>query len=151
MTPEISTYLDRLNDLRSKVWQQLESLDAGALNWKPLERDSNSLFVLATHSVGAEHGWIGELMGNEPRTRVRALEFQATGQSITELRERIQSAARESERILAGLSEDDLEQTREHEAYGTVTGRWIILHVIEHYAEHLGQMRLTRQLLQVRG
>ncbi len=149
MLPEVATYLERLNDLRAKVWKELDGLSADALNWKPLERETNSLFALATHALGAEHGWIREILANEPRTRVRPLEFEARGESVNDLRERMEETARASERILSTLTENDLNGTRQHETYGTVTGRWILLHVIEHYAEHLGQMRLTRQLLQI--
>ncbi len=146
MSSEIETYLERLNGLRGKVWQSLDGLDAAALDWKPLAKDTNSLLILAVHSLGAEHGWIAELIGGEPKTRVRPHEFQARGDDKTELRTRMDTTARETERILSKLTETDLARTLQHEAYGTVTVRWGILHVIEHYSEHLGQMELTRQL-----
>ncbi len=151
MTPEITTYLERLNDLRRKILKEVEGLDATALDWTPLPQDTNSLFVLAVHSVGAEHGWIGELIGGEPKTRVRPLEFQARGDGVAELRVRVETTAHESERILSAVTENDLNATLQHEAYGTVAVRWGIVHVLEHYSEHLGQMRLTRQLWEKRN
>lgn len=146
MIPEIETYLERLNGLRSEIWQELEGLIPEGLNWKPLANETNSLFVLATHSLGAEHGWIGETIGREPKTRVREQEFFAAGSGIDDLRERFEANARESERILLGMTEKDLNEKRETTGHGVVTVRWAIIHVIEHYAEHLGQIRLTRQL-----
>ncbi len=146
MLSEVSNYLEHLTALRSEMWQTLEGLDTEALNWTPLPQGTNSLFVLATHSLGAEHGWIAEIIGGEPPTRVRAQEFLAHGESLTELHTRFEAVARESERILPALIENDLNRTHAHEPYGTVTVRWIIIHIIEHYAEHAGQMSLTRQL-----
>ncbi len=143
---ELSTYLERLNALRSELFKTLEGLDAQALNWTPLPQETNSLFVLATHSLGAEQGWIAEVIGGVPPTRVRAKEFLAHGNDVNELRERFEVVAHESETVLLALAETDLNQTRAREPYGTVTVRWIIIHVIEHYAEHLGQIQLTRQL-----
>ncbi len=146
MVAEIDTYLERLTGLRGEVWETLDGLDAAALNWTPLPNGTNSLLVLATHSLGAEHGWIAEVIGREPKTRIRANEFLARGSGLDELRERFEATARESERILLGLSESDLNQTREGTSGETVTVRWAIIHIVEHYAEHLGQMSLTRQL-----
>ncbi len=150
MLSEVATYHDRLNALREQVLKTLEGLDAETLNWKPLASDTNSLFVLATHLIGSEHGWLGETLAGEPKTRVRPEEFVARGDNLNDLAARFEETARDTTRILAGLKESDLEQMFPEERRGTVSGRWIILHVIEHYAEHLGQMRLTRQLAENR-
>jgi uncharacterized damage-inducible protein DinB len=117
----------------------------------PLPQGTNSLYVLATHAIGSEHGWIAEILGQAPPTRNRAAEFLARGENATALRAQFERTAKESEGILDQLSAQDLATTRTHEGYGTQTLRWIILHVIEHYAEHLGQMRLTRQLWENRS
>ena len=146
MLAEVETYLERLNTLRGKVVASVEGVNVAALDWKPPAGDTNSLIVLAVHSLGAEHGWIGEIIGGETKTRVRPREFEAQSDQVAELRERSEATARESERVLSPLGEKDLKRTLEHTTYGTVTVRWAILHVIEHYAEHLGQMALTRQL-----
>jgi uncharacterized damage-inducible protein DinB len=146
MLAEVMTYVERLNALRRKVVASVEGVDVAALDWKPLAGDTNSLIVLAVHSLGAEHGWIGEIIGGEPKTRMRPREFEAQSDQVSELRERSAAMARESERVLAELTERDLSRMLEHETYGMVSVRWAILHVIEHYAEHLGQMELTRQL-----
>ncbi len=150
MLPEISTYLDRLNALRTEMFKTLQGLDERGLNWTPLPQGTNSLFVLATHTLGAEHGWIVEIIGGVPPTRVRAQEFLAHGSSLDQLRAQFDAVARDSERILQPLTAADLNQTRVREPYGTVTVRWIVIHVLEHYAEHLGQVRLTRQLWEKR-
>ena len=152
MISEIGTYLERITELRGKVWTNLDGLTPEALNWTPLPQDTNSLIVLATHSIGAEHGWIGEVIGHEPETRIRAAEFHAQASALEALQDRYEAVARETEHVLAGLTASDLDTTRDSKRrYGVVTVRWIILHVIEHYAEHEGQMSLTRQLYQAKS
>ncbi len=151
MVPEVASYLEFLNKKRAEVWKNLDGVSAEGLNWTPLPQDTNSLLVLATHALGAEHGWIAETVGREPQTRVRSQEFLARGDNVNALRERYEATARETERILAGLSEQDLASTRVDRGGETVTVRWAIEHVIEHYAEHIGQMKLTRQLWEQRG
>lgn len=151
MLPEIQTYLEHLRDLRAQVLRTLDGLDTDALNWQPLPGETNSLFVLATHCIGAEHGWFIEVLAKEPRTRDRATEFRARAGDPAALRTRFEQTARDSERILATLTAADLEAIRRHDYFGTITVCWIILHVIEHYSEHLGQMQLTRQLWENRS
>lgn len=61
MTSQLNNYLQRIEDLRGQVSELIADLPAQALNWRPIEDDAtNSLAVLAAHSAGAEHFWIGE-------------------------------------------------------------------------------------------
>jgi uncharacterized damage-inducible protein DinB len=150
MSSEIELYRERLRDLRAKVLKNLEGLDADALNWTPLAHATNSLFVLATHVNGSEHGWIFETLHQGSKTRNRAAEFEARGEAMTALRAQFDATARETEKILEDLSIKDLEETRQglgvRHGSRVMTVREIILHVIEHYSEHIGAMELTRQL-----
>lgn len=148
MLPEIESYLETLRDLRGNVLKTLEGVDAAGLNWTPAKQETNSLFVLGTHCVGSEHGWIFETLHRGPKTRNRPSEFQAKGNDVDTLRQQFERTARETQEILSGLTEADLETTRDAGRHGTVTARWIIMHVIRHYSEHIGQMYLTRQLLE---
>jgi uncharacterized damage-inducible protein DinB len=151
MSPEISSYLNALRELRANVFKTLEGVDAAGLNWVPTREQSNSLFILATHSIGSEHGWIFETMHRGPKTRNRPAEFQEKGDDISGLRRQYERTAGETEEILGALTEADLGTTHEAGTDGTVTTRWIILHVVRHYSEHIGQMYLTRQLYELRG
>ncbi len=146
MIPEINAYLEELNVLRGKVLQTLEDLTPEAWNWTPLENDANSLFVLATHMIGSEHGWIFEILGEGDKTRNRPAEFTARAIDLGELHARYARVAAETTAVLENRTASDLAGTRHREGYGDISERWIILHIIAHYGEHLGQMYLTRQL-----
>jgi uncharacterized damage-inducible protein DinB len=145
MLSEIETYIERLRELRAQILKTLDGSNADALNWRPTPSESNSLFALATHSLGAERRWLHEVVGLRKIERDRAAEFRARGDDVAALRITYEAVARESEKILARLTEADMETLRGDppKAY---TVRWCILHVVEHYCEHLGQMYLTRQL-----
>jgi len=145
MLPEVQAYIERLRAARAEVFETLEGSNADALNWHPLPDETNSLFALATHGLGAERRWLHEQVGRQKIERDRAAEFHARGEDVAALRAAYDTVARESEAILARLVETDMEALREKN-----TVRWCILHVIEHYNEHLGQMRLTRQLWEKR-
>jgi len=144
MLPEVQMYLDILRERRAEVLQTLEGLDAHALNWRPLPEETNSLYVLAFHSLGAERRWIHQVVGQRKIERDRAAEFRARGDDVAALRAPYDAATRDSEDILSRLGEADMDALRLKPQPHTM--RWCILHVIEHYNEHLGQMRLTRQL-----
>ena len=85
MLSEIENYLQRIEDLRGQVGELIPDLPEEALNWRPLERDedhiTNSLAVLAAHVAGAEHFWIGEVVGDYPPTRDRDAEFVTKAES----------------------------------------------------------------------
>ncbi len=146
MISEVQTQLERLRELRGHVLQTLEGLDADALNWKPLPTETNSVFVLTTHLLGAERHWLHEVVGQRKIERDRDAEFRARGETSAALRAAYAAVARESEEILARLDASDMDVLREAGHYSSRTVRWSILHMIEHYCEHLAQMRLTRQL-----
>ena len=146
MLAEVEAYVERLRDARAETLMTLEGLSVDALNWHPLPDESNSLYALATHSLGAERGWLHELVGQRAIERDRAAEFRARGDDIAALREAYDMVTRASEEILARLAESDMAALRGKDASNRHTVRWCILHIVEHYSEHLGQMRLTRQL-----
>jgi uncharacterized damage-inducible protein DinB len=149
MNPELTHYLQLLDDLRGQVRALIADLPAEALNWRPVagadEHATNSLAVLAAHVAGAERFWIAEVIGGRPATRDRDAEFRTIAGEAAELLRRLDSVAAETTEGLPSLSEADFDGTRV--ARGReVTVRWGILHVIEHTALHLGHMQLTNQL-----
>jgi uncharacterized damage-inducible protein DinB len=151
MLPEIQEAILHLRELRAKVFETLDGLDADALNWSPTNEGTNSLFVLATHCIGSEHGWMYEILGRGEKTRNRPAEFVAKGSDLNALRAEYARVTQETEALLATRTEQDLLTMRQRTNFGDVSERWIVLHVLEHYSEHLGQMYLTRQLWEQKG
>jgi uncharacterized damage-inducible protein DinB len=149
MHPEAESYLTMLDDLRGQVRDLITGLPPEALNWQPIagseEHATNSLAILATHIAGAEHYWIGEVVGRLPASRDRDAEFASQATRDNELIRRLEGAERETRQVLSALGAADLAEVRE--ARGRpVPVRWCILHVIDHTALHLGHMQLTYQL-----
>lgn len=151
MLTEISEYLSSIQGQHDRILKTLQAADPASLNWTPTKDETNSLFVLGTHVIGSEHGLIFELLGNGARTRNRPAEFLAQGTNLDSLRLEFQRVEQETIQILTPLTEDDLRTTRFREGTGDVTVRWIILHLIKHLSEHLGQMELTKQLWEQKG
>jgi uncharacterized damage-inducible protein DinB len=154
---ELGNYKERIQDLRDQVIKLIAGLPQEALDWRPLpamepgtgaeegESTTNSLAVLAAHIAGAEHFWIGEVVGGLPQSRDRAAEFVVQNLDAAELVAKLEQAAGETRKVLSGLQPAGLGETREVEGH-TFPIRWCILHVIDHTALHLGHMQLTYQL-----
>lgn len=149
MGPELQNYLDRINDLRRMVSEIVADLPAEALNWRPLPEGQdeavNSLAVLVAHVAGAEHFWVGEVIGGRPSTRNRPAEFETRVSGAEELLKLLAAAGIETQEVLSRLEEPSLAETRQVENR-TVTVRWALLHVVDHSSLHLGHMQITRQL-----
>lgn len=144
MLPEVLSYVDRLRDRRKEILKCVQDLDAAALQWRPPMPDTNSLAVLAFHSLGAERQWLHAVVGNRTIQRDREAEFRARAQDVASLPVMVAAVAEESERILTALTPAELDARRTHRNRD-LSVRWCILHILEHYSEHLGQMWLTRQ------
>lgn len=146
MLTQVAEYAESIARQRKRILETLESAPSEAWNWTPTDDETNSLFVMATHVIGSEHGWIFEILGRGEQTRNRPAEFLAKGDSLGGLRAEFERVAEQTRQVLEGLTDAELESTRFRQGHGDVTVRWILLHVIEHSSEHVGQMELTKQL-----
>lgn len=149
MTSEIEQYLNMIEDLRGQVRTLIADLPAEALNWRPLDtlddHITNSIAVMVMHIAGAEHFWIGEVIGGMPTTRDRPAEFETAVEDVAPLLARLDAVAEETPAVLSSLDEEELAGTRKVNG-NKVPVRWGILHVIDHTAVHLGHMQITYQL-----
>ncbi len=149
MGKEIQGYLATLAELRNQIKTLLEGLPQEALDWCPIrgegELATNSLGVIVTHLAGSETFWMKEIIGRTLIGRDRKAEFLTRGVSAEGLKGRIDGAAKITEEILSSLAESQLEEVRKFRDR-SVTVRGSILHVLEHMAQHLGHIQLTRQL-----
>ena len=101
--------------------------------------------VMAIHTAGAEHFWIGEVIGGMPPTRDRDAEFSTSIEAVHDIFSRLNIVEAETRTVMAWLTPGNLDETRL--ARGKlIPVRWIILHIIDHTALHLGHMQLTYQL-----
>jgi uncharacterized damage-inducible protein DinB len=149
MIPELYSYLQMITDLRGQVRALIADLPAEALNWRPIEgaegHATNSLAALAAHVAGAEHYWIGEVVGARPSTRERNAEFATKAVAASDLVRLLDNVGVETKAVFLTLTAAELGSVRQ--ARGRrVPVRWCILHVIDHTALHLGHMQLTYQL-----
>ena len=149
MLQEIQNYLTELDDLRNQGKELLEGLAQEALDWRPIEGEgelaTNSLSIIATHLAGSETFWSSELIGGKKIDRDRDLEFKTKGISSSELKGRLDKAGKLTHEMLSSLTEKQLAESCNWRDR-SINVRWCILHLVTHFAQHIGHMQLTRQL-----
>jgi len=127
-----------------------ENRDADALNWRPAA-DANTLFALATHTIGAaEQTLVITLAGVRPTVRDRDAEFAARGDSVAHLRAHWDGLRHEFSAALDGVSAERLDATIRHPRLGDMSGHTLLLTALTHAREHLAHAGLTAQLLDAR-
>jgi uncharacterized damage-inducible protein DinB len=149
MIKEIQGYLTTLNELQDQIKSLLEGLPQEALDWRPIQGEgelaTNSLAAVVTHLAGSETYFMKEIIGRQPIQRDREAEFVTRGVNVSALKTRLEAATKSAEEVLSPMTEGQLDAGRKFRDR-QVTVRWSILHVIEHTAQHVGHMQLTRQL-----
>jgi uncharacterized damage-inducible protein DinB len=146
MHKAIEDYIDRLKGQQQAAAAALEGLPAEALDWVP-GSDMSALGVLAAHLAGTTRYWIVDVVGQQEIQRDRDAEFATRGMDAAALVAGMDAAMVEALAVVGALSADDLgamRRSRRHDEDYSVM--WSLLHVLEHWGEHVGHMQLTRQL-----
>jgi uncharacterized damage-inducible protein DinB len=129
-----------------RILSCLEGLEAGDLNWRPLE-NANSLYILATHMIANVEANILGVLCLQKINRHREEEFKAHGSSIKPIEQRWFEVQKRISSQLAKLSSNDLDKEYTHPRRGKITGRDLLITMARHAAEHVGHAELTRDLL----
>jgi len=127
----------------------VESLTPEQVWWRPNEA-SNSIGNLLLHLNGNVRQWLVSSFNHEEDARDRPAEF-AERQMIppATLLAKLDATMREASAVLSRLTERDLLATFRIQGY-TVTGLYVVYHVVEHFGMHYGQILYVTKLLQGR-
>ena len=156
MTNEAKAIADYLERIARDIIVQLDGIPDEILNQPTPIPDTNTLFALATHTVGMGEFWVLTLIGNRPSNRKRAAEFQAVGEGKP-LTTRYQQWIADVHALLDGLPDAAMARVVEPPLEfrstgglqdGPLTVRDCLYHVVEHTATHLGHIQLSADLLQ---
>jgi len=115
--------------------------------WTKPNSNSNSIGNLIVHLEGNVRQYILSSVGGEKDTRQRTKEFEDSGTKDTkEAINRLTKAVRQSVEVVKGLEAG--EYKREEQVQGfTMTVLSCIVHVIEHFSYHVGQITFYTKFL----
>jgi hypothetical protein len=111
-----------------------------------------NLAGLVSHLRWVEHCWFEVLFldrpagGNPMFGDVEDADFHVGGASLSQLLDEYARQCAVSDEIVAAASLDACGQNRDHGADG-LSLRWMILHMVEEVARHVGHMDIIREQL----
>jgi len=142
----INQSIRHLDENTPRIKKCLEELSEEEI-WKRPNRSSNSVGNLILHLCGNMTQYIISSLGGIEDERERDLEFStSSGFSKQELLEKLTSTVSHCTRIIQDLSEEELLKVRSVQGFNH-SGTGIIIHVVEHYSYHTGQIAFWTKLL----
>ena len=117
----------------------LNELSEADIWWRPNE-NSNSVGNLVLHLSGNARQWILAGLGGALDQRRRQTEFDERGPiPRAELIQKVRDVMSEIDEVLDRLKPEDLERPIVVQGFDE-TGLSILIHVVEHFSYHVGQM-----------
>jgi hypothetical protein len=146
--PTIDGTREVLAESLDEIRRGIAGLSLAQLNAKPAGGDTNSIAVIATHSLGATLSWLSLAMGAPLPGRDRAAEFRTVADDGFADRTEAMIG-----RCLAVLDTGSWDPAR----VGTPnwnariaeprTAAYAVAHALAHLGEHVGHLHMTRELL----
>ena len=137
---------NKLEQMTSRIEVCLGKLSAGQV-WARGNENENAVGNLVLHLSGNVRQWIVASVGGRPDNRDRNAEFDARGGiAIPELSERLRGTISEAAAVIRAVSLERLTQRLVIQNY-EVSVLEAILHVVEHFSGHTGQIIFATKML----
>jgi uncharacterized damage-inducible protein DinB len=128
-----------------KITKCLELLSEEDVWWRP-NAESNSIGNLILHLDGSTRMWVIAVAAGRPNQRDRDAEFAAReSASKAELLAHLRTTLTEVDDTLAALDEPVLLERRQWKGED-ITGLWAVMHAVEHFAMHTGQIIMLAKM-----
>jgi hypothetical protein len=136
----------KLTQLSERIQDCLGRLTSDQV-WSRGSENENAVGNIVLHLCGNLRQWIGSGIGGKPDIRVRDREFAARGDiDPADPAERLRSGVEDATGIISGVTTERLIEKVKIQNYD-VTVLEAIYHVVEHFAQHTGQIIFaTKQL-----
>lgn len=150
---EIDSYAAQLSWIIDQVGQSLNGLSEAQLARRPVVT-ANSPYTIANHVIESTRVYaLGFGCGNSV-SRDRQAEFRSAATSVEEVTQRLRTLDNELKQALSVLASAKLDERLipARELWGTgpireISRREALIESIRHAAIHLGELRLTRDLV----
>ena len=142
----IEQSVSRMTENTPKIKTCLNELTEEEI-WKRPNASSNSVGNIVVHLCGNITQYILSSLGNAEDRRERDKEFAVKGGwNKKELFEKLQATVDEAVKIIKDVDQQDLLRKRAVQSY-ELSAIGIIIHVVEHYSYHTGQIIFWTKLL----
>jgi len=149
LTEFIEQSITRLEENTPKIKKCLDELTEDEV-WQRPNASSNSVGNLILHLCGNMTQYILSGLGKVEDNRQREKEFTTPGgQTKMELFDKLQSTVTKAVSVITELPVDECLRKRSVQAY-ELSAVGIIIHVVEHYSYHTGQIIFWTKLIKDR-
>lgn len=115
--------------------------------WFHPNENLTSVGNLCLHLMGNVNQWLNSTLGDLPDSRLRDAEFDTAAQcDINELVAKLDSLSDQVKLTVSNITEADLTKNHKVQCYEE-SGASIIIHVIEHFSYHVGQITYYTKLI----
>jgi uncharacterized damage-inducible protein DinB len=147
---EVERLSQFLEEVHTGLERAIDGLENVELNWRP-SLSSNSVGNLLKHIIGSQAFWIHHVVGGKVTDRVRSAEFEAKDFDTSDLRKELSRVRKVTNLILEKLTDAELDKMRSYwsqlaQREKQVSVYWCLFHVIEHSAQHIGQIFYARKM-----
>jgi uncharacterized damage-inducible protein DinB len=155
LSPRVALWFSMMQDVHKWLLQMIESLSDEEIDYTPDERKIETIGTLLPHIAGVEWGWIfGDIDGKEVEHEKWKHAFalspdvdvpQLKGQGKEFYLNRLSEVRDEVYQRLNRMQNDDLDKlvTSEGKKFSI---EWILYHLIEHEAIHVGQISVLSRM-----
>jgi len=145
MLAEAQALWEQFERIHAEIFKWSEGLTDDQINWKPPVKDTNSIGNLMSHILGAELFWVAERIGGQQVNRDRGSEFsnRVTRDGLVQRRAEVEKQVRETFDKLTAADLNRVVTTQNGEA---PVGKFL-LNLVSHLSGHMGQVIMTRKLI----
>lgn len=155
LTPRVADYYSMMEKTREKLIERVQGLEMKQLDFTPISDRIESIGTLLLHIAAVEWSWIfedinGQTMDYEKWKYGFALREripQIYGKDISFYLDRLGEVRGAVFKKLKSLSDDQLRSLIEVDDV-VVSIEWILFHLIEHEAIHIGQVSILLRLME---
>jgi uncharacterized damage-inducible protein DinB len=145
MLAEAQALWEQFVRVHNEIFEWSDGLSDDQLNWTPPAKDTNSIGNLISHILGAELFSVVNRIGGQPVNRDRSAEFSHRMTRAGLLHRRAEVEARVHE-ALDELTATDLDRVVVTQNGEAPAGKFL-LYLMSHVSGHMGQVIMTRKLL----
>ena len=169
---EVASFVAQLDDQLRRQTEQTRTLTPADLEWQPAP-GMNTIGMLMAHQAITEVGWTGIGIEDLQRNEIRFQEILGiadsgvplapdgappvalAGKDLAFFDDLLDRAREHLKRVAAPVRDSDLTimrpRTRPNGEPREVEVRWVIYHMLEHFAGHFGQILLLQHARQAMG
>ncbi|MFW9849553.1 MAG: DinB family protein [Candidatus Thorarchaeota archaeon] len=153
LEPRITQMYGMLEKVRERLLKRIEGLTQKELDFTPNEENIESIGTLLLHIAGVEWSWIFEDMDHQEMDYEKWKHAFAVREGIPQLKgkklkfytDRLSEVREEVLERISELSDSELDHLIELDQ-AAVSIEWILFHIIEHEAMHIGQISMLTRL-----